>query len=175
VKNKTVSIFLGLLFAVGCACTGLSNRTTEKDAPERSPGMLSPDMIAEIEKYGRLTMPATAQNVEFYLEPGGIDAFVALKFEIPADEFFLFLEQAGYTEPLERAVRLRDIRGLLYPLDEWNLIRSWPTREEWEQLLQDSTKILMFAKRHEPGFSRNVVVDQTNPELYIVYLVHHEL
>ena len=170
---KLTIILLGCLLMIACLSVDLPNRSTEKDVHEMPIVTLTPDTINEIENYGRLTMPAGAQNIQFHLETDGMNAFLALRFEMPSDELPLFLEQASYTEALTTPRHLRDILGLLYPLDQQ--ISNWPTMEKWEQMLEDPARTLLAATRSEPGFSRTMLVDQTNEELYIIYLVHHEL
>lgn len=173
VKIKLMGVLLGCLLMIACSSVKLPNRSAEKDIHETPIVTLTPDTIDEIENYGWLAMPAGVQNIQFHLETAGIDAFLALRFEIPSDELPLFLEQASYTEALTTPRHLRDILGLLYPLDQQ--ISNWPTMDEWEQMLEDPARTLLAATRSEPGFSRTVLVDRTNEELYIIYLVHHEL
>lgn len=42
------------------------------------------------------------------------------------------------------------------------------------QALEDPTRLLFGAEVNEPGFYRAIAVDKTDPELHLVYLVHHE-
>lgn len=172
-RTKLFIILSGFLLTAACLFAGGSNVEVEKAVHSTPTTTLSAAQIAEIEAYGRLTMPAAAQNIQFYRETGGMDGFLALKFELPPDALSVFLDQAGYDEPLAVPYQLRDILGLLYPLSEQ--IDGWPTMAEWEQMLGDPALILLTATTSEPGFSRTVLVDQTDGDLFVIYLVHHAL
>jgi hypothetical protein len=139
--------------------------------------------IADIERWGRLKMPAAAQDVQAYVDTGGLDALVLLTFRLPASDLPSFLAGAGYAAPLqpprqgyefsvtyfygfhEKLPRRESGRGL-----SW-----WPSNSDWDRILQDPDRVLLSGGRSEPGYGRNILVDETDAGVCTVYLVHSEL
>jgi len=129
--------------------------------------------ISDIEEFGRLTMPSSAQNVRAYVDPGGLDALVVLTFKLPKSDLDSFLVNAGYTSEL---LPVDDgLPGAAYFLGFSQYLQGWPNDAEWEGLLTDPTRTLLGQDVSEPGFHRSLLVDGTDSEVYTVYLVHFEV
>ena len=162
------------------ACLTLPNTNgglpTMPAAPSPTPS------IADIERWGRLKMPASAQHIHAYVDSGGLDALVVLTFKLPASDLPSFLAGAGYREalkppqedPLFSLTYLYGFHeqlpgGLDTPGLPW-----WPSTSDWDRMVQDPGHILLAGHDGEPSFSRTVVVDQTEGDLFTIYLVHFE-
>ena len=167
---KMVAILFLLLMLAGC------NFLPAMDDGEETMVFATPretPTIEDVEKYGRVQIPESAENVKFYVDWGGIDVLVAVRFEISPENLSEFLSDAGYEEPLQRIEWITWVPGYTLGLD--NIIPDWPSDEVWKAAIKDETKVLFGADVDEPGFSRQILVDKTNAELFIIYLVHHSL
>ena len=129
--------------------------------------------ISDIEEFGRLTMPSSAHDVRAYVDPGGLDALVVLTFELPKADLSSFLAKAGYTAELQPVED--GLSAGAYFLGFSQYLQGWPSDAEWEGLLTDSTRNLLGQEVSEPGFHRSILVDETDPEIFTVYLVHFEV
>ncbi len=124
----------------------------------------------EIETRARISLPKDIIGLESYVETGGMDDLIALRFSVSPLALYGTISRAGYVMPLERL----DYVGSAFPMIG-NKIPEWPTKEKWDAMLNDKSVILMGAHQPEAGFSRNIIVDETDPNMYTVYLVHWEL
>lgn len=124
----------------------------------------------EIETRARISLPKDIVGLESYVETGGMDDLIALRFSVSPLALYGTISRAGYVMPLERL----DYVGSAFPMIG-NKIPEWPTKEKWDAMLNDKSVILMGAHQPEAGFSRNIIVDETDPNMYTVYLVHWEL
>lgn len=125
--------------------------------------------LAEIEAIARLHIPASAAGVDSYLIRGGMDSYVALKFSLPAEDLESFLNGAGYLETLKPLDAVSPNFG-----DLQQKMQGWPSWEQWQEMLNDESIKLLGLDMTEPGFSRQIIVDQSDPALYVIYLVHFE-
>jgi len=129
--------------------------------------------ISDVENWGRLSMPSSAQDVRAYVDPGGLDAIVVLTFKLPKADLESFLANAGYTGELQPVED--ELSAAAFFLGFSQYLQGWPSDAEWEELVTDPTLKLMGQDVDEDGFHRSVLVDETDPELYTVYLVHFEV
>jgi len=129
--------------------------------------------IADVEKWGRLSMPSSAQDVRAYVDPGGLDSLVVLSFKLPKADLDSFLATAGYSSELQPVED--GMTAGAYFLGFSTRLQGWPSDAEWEGLLSDPSRSLMGQAVDEPGFHRSLLVDETDPEVYTVYLVHFEV
>ena len=129
--------------------------------------------IADVEKWGRLSMPSSAQDIRAYVDPGGLDAIAVLTFKLPKLDLDSFLASAGYAGELRPVGD--ELSAAAFFLGFSQYLQGWPSDAEWEGLVTDPTRRLMGVAVDEPGFHRSILVDETDPELYTVYLVHFEV
>ena len=129
--------------------------------------------IADIEKWGRLTMPSSAQDVRAYVNTSGPDALLVITFKLPEADLSSFMADAGYTG------QLQPVEGGLPALAHFigfsERLAGWPSDAEWEGLVGDPTRILLGQELDEPGFHRSLLVDETDPDVVTIYLVHFEV
>jgi hypothetical protein len=142
-------------------------------APTMTPPNSPQASITEIERWGRLTMPESAQDIQAHVDTGGLDALVVLTFKLPPDDLPSFLAGAGYSEPLESVDP--EFFSVAHFLSFSDDLAAWPTDDEWDRMIQDPSLRLMEASHDDPDFHRSVLVDQTDPSLYTIYLVHFEV
>jgi len=138
--------------------------------------------IADIERWGRLEIPASAQDIQAYVDTGGLDALVVLTFRLPASDLPLFLATAGYSAPLTPPDGSRFIPGYYEEFDKGLPGRPdaaglswWPSKEDWDRMLQDPQRVLRSGHVFESSFSRTILIDQTDGDLLTVYLFHSEV
>jgi len=161
-----LAIAIGSL--IGCrAITGPNAGAPMMTTPPRA----TPS-ISDIEKYARLKMPSSAHDIHAYLLTEAIDALVVITFRLPSSDLPRFLAGAGYLEPLEPPGD--EFYQITHFLGFNDKLSEWPTDAAWEDMLQDPSRVLRAADVDEPGFHRSILVDQTDPNLYSVYLVHFE-
>ncbi|NIM92990.1 MAG: hypothetical protein GTO18_04675 [Anaerolineales bacterium] len=129
--------------------------------------------VEDVEKFARIQLPESAEEVQFFAETEGIDVFVAMKFVIPSNDLEKFLIDSGYEGPLQRIKYLSEIPGYALELD--NNIPGWPSDAKWEAAIKEDSMILFGAKVSEPGFNRGILVDKTNSDTFVIYLVHNSL
>jgi len=129
-----------------------------------------PYSITDIETLARIEIPSSATDVQSYVDLGGMDSFVALRFLLPAAEMEDFLSDVGCTESLEPVAY---VSTLFYGLDD--KISGWPSRGQWKSILADKSHVLMGCEQSAPGFSRKIIVDQSQTDIYTIYLIHFEL
>ena len=129
--------------------------------------------ISDVEKWGRLTMPSSAQDVRAYVDPGGLDAIVVLSFKLPKADLDSFLASAGYEGELQPVED--ELSAAAFFLGFSQYLQGWPSDAEWEELVTDPTRNLMGQAVDEDGFHRSILVDETDPEQYTVFLVHFEV
>jgi len=129
--------------------------------------------ISEVEKWGRLTMPSSAQDVRAYVNTSGPDALLVITFKLPEADLSSFMADAGYTG------QLQPVEGGLPALAHFigfsERLAGWPSDAEWEGLVGDPTRILLGQELDEPGFHRSLLVDETDPDVVTIYLVHFEV
>lgn len=126
--------------------------------------------IEDIEALARIQIPDSVANLESYVDPGGIDHLIALRIDLPADELDSFLEGAGYAKPLEPISFVPSLFGQM-----GSYMTNWPTIETWDSMMQEKADQLFSLQKIEPGFARNIIVDKSDPERYVIYLIHHSL
>ncbi len=165
-----VILVLGLLVLSQTSCSVFAS--PKQDSPTMTPASIPTASNSEIEKWGRLTVPSSAQDMQAYVNTGSIDALVVLTFRIPAADLASFMDGAAYTAPLQPVGE--ELHEAAYFLGFSENLAGWPSDADWERLLKDPTRILMGLGEDEPGFHRSILVDQTDPELYTIYLVHFE-
>jgi len=129
--------------------------------------------ISDVEKWGRLTMPSSAQDVRAYVDPGGLDAIVVLTFKLAKVDLDSFLANAGYAGELQPVED--ELSAAAFFLGFSQHLQGWPSDAEWEELVTDPTRNLMGQAVDEDGFHRSILVDETDPEQYTVFLVHFEV
>ncbi len=112
---------------------------------------------ATIEQYARIMLPASATDIHSYTE-SGIDRIIYVRFTLPASDLDQFLRDSGYTEPLR---------------NNYNPIPVW-TKEEFDWWHADQAQSFRDGKASEPSFWKNIFVDTSDPQTYIVYLEHFE-
>lgn len=125
---------------------------------------------AEIEMLARIKLPDSVIHFDSYVLTGGMDSFVALRFSLPATEISDMLSGAGYTQALEPIDYVPSVFSRMS-----DKIPEWPTSEKWKSLAEDKSVMLMGSTQSEAGFSRNIIVNQSRSDIYLVYLVHFEL
>jgi hypothetical protein len=118
-------------------------------------------------------MPSSAHDIRAYVDPGGLDAIVVLTFKLPEADLVSFLAKAGYAGELQPVED--ELSAAAFFLGFSQYLQGWPSDAEWEQLVTDPTRNLMGQAMEEDGFHRSLLVDETNPELYTVFLVHFEV
>jgi len=85
--------------------------------------------ISDIEKYARLTMPASARDIHAYVDPGFLDSIVILTFKLAPEDLPAFLADAGYPDPLQPVWNPLAIPG--YYDNFRKLLPAWPSRADW--------------------------------------------
>ncbi len=113
---------------------------------------------ATIEQYARIKLPASATDIHSYTV-SGIDRAILVRFTLPSTDLSEFLRDAGYVETLRAG---------------YNPISSWP-REKLEWWKSDQTNEFRGGSVMEPSFWKNIFVDTSDQQTYIVYLEHFEL
>lgn len=121
--------------------------------------------MEEIERMARIKIPDSAQDIQVYYVTGGMDDLILVKFTLPATELDAFLKSAGYPTELTDHGWPRFV-----PSDH---VPWWPKREEY---FDNPEKSFAGAEVQEMeiGFVRKILVDQTDLELFIIYLQHFE-
>jgi len=138
-----------------------------------TPPVASTAPISDIEKWGRLSMPSSAQDIRAYVDTGGLDSLVVLTFKLPKADLDSFLVSAGYTSellPVEAG-----LPAPAYFLGFSQYLQGWPSDAEWDAMIADPSRSILGQEGGEPGFHRSVLVDETDAEVYTVYLVHFEV
>lgn len=138
-----------------------------------TPNAMPTASISEIEKWGRLTMPPSAEDVHAHVNTEGMDALVVLTFEIPADDLDAFMTDAGYTAPLQPVGD--QLSAVAHFLGFSEVLPDWPSDAEWERLVKDPSRTLKATEADEPDYHRSILVDQTEPDDYTIFLVHFEI
>jgi len=138
-----------------------------------TPPVPSTAPISDIEKWGRLSMPSSAQDVRAYVDTGGLDSLVLLTFKLPKADLDSFLANAGYAAELQPVQN--ELSAVAHFIGFAEKLPGWPTDAEWEALVSDPTRNLLGQQVSEPGFHRSVLVNETDAEVYTVYLVHFEV
>lgn len=138
-----------------------------------TPNAMPTASISEIEKWGRLTMPQSAQDVHAHVNTQGPDALVVLTFRIPPDDLDAFMVDAGYTAPLQPVGD--QLNAVAHFLGFSEMLPAWPTDTEWERLVKDPARTLKGSEADEPDFHRSILVDQTEADYYTIFLVHFEI
>ena len=168
-----VTVTLGAATILACRAVTSPPRTA---VPTATPS------IAEIERWARLKMPATAQDVHAYVDARWLDALVVLTFKLPAGNLAPFLREAGYEDPLRPPESTLDIPGYyeefdrrLPGYDNSTGLPWWPSTADWNRMLDDPERVLLFGDVFKASFSRTILVDQTDPDLYTIYLYHSEV
>jgi len=91
----------------------------------------------------------------------------------PKADLSSFLAKAGRTAELQPVEDGLSAGAYLLGFSQY--LQGWPSDAEWEGLLTDSTRNLLGQEVSEPGFHRSILVDETDPEIFTVYLVHFEV
>ncbi|HLK96162.1 MAG TPA: hypothetical protein VK364_00195 [Hymenobacter sp.] len=113
---------------------------------------------ATIEQYARIKLPASATDIHSYTE-SGMDRIIYVRFTLPAGDLEQFLRDARYTEPLR---------------NNYNPIFT-DAQEQFDWWQTDQAQSFRGIKASEPSFAKNILVDTSDPQTYIVYLEHFEL
>jgi hypothetical protein len=114
---------------------------------------------AKIEAYARIKLPANATEIQASVLDGFQDDAILLKFKLPANDLEAFLQSAGYKEPLE---------------DNFSPIGLQNSKElKW--WTPGAAKVFAGAEVVEPGFAKKIMVDKSDPKVFIVYLSHFQL
>jgi hypothetical protein len=177
-RSPRNAVFVASFFVVGASMLACGTG----DAPTMTAVPTSTPSIADIERWARLEMPASAQDIQAYVDPGGLDALVVMTFKLPPQDLQPFLDAAGYPAPLQVPDSSRFVPGYYEEFDKglpgkpdsaglpW-----WPSRGEWDRMLQESDRVLRLGHVFESSFSRSILVDQTDGDLYTIYLYHSEV
>ncbi len=113
---------------------------------------------ATIEQYARIKLPANATDIYSYTE-SGIDRIIYVRFTLPASDLDQFLRDSGYTEPLR---------------NNYDPVVTRPQKRlDWWHA--DQAQSFRGSSIGEPSFAKNIFVDTSDPQTYIVYLEHFEL
>jgi len=129
--------------------------------------------IADVEKWGRLSMPSSAQDIRAYVNTSGPDALVVLTFKLPRADLDSFVSDAGYSGQLQPVGD--GLPAVAHFIGFSDRLPAWPSDAEWEGLVGDATRVLRGQQVDEPGFHRSLLVDETDPYLVTIYLVHFEV
>jgi len=112
---------------------------------------------ATIEQYARIKLPASATDIHSYTE-SGMDRIIYVRFTLPASDLEQFLRDSGYSEPLR---------------NNYNPISAWP-KKRFDWWHADQAQSFRGGEVSEPSFWKNIFVDTSDPQTYIVYLKHFE-
>lgn len=144
-------LIFGLCAVLLIGCRVMSHQVKETSLMTATPKQYS---VEEVEKIARIEIPDAASEIQVDADTGWMDDAAWIKFALPPNELEFFLENYGFQ--LEEGYWSIQNTGL-----SW-----WP---EWSPPSGPSIAKYMGGKRHFPGYSQSILVDVTNPDLYIVY------
>lgn len=110
--------------------------------------------VEEVEKIARIEIPDAASEIQVDADTGWMDDAAWIKFALSPDEMKPFIEKYGFQ--LEEGYWSIQNTGLIW----------WP---DWSPPSKPPIAKYMGAKRHFTGYSQSILVDVTNPDLYVVY------
>jgi hypothetical protein len=118
---------------------------------------------ATIEDYARIKLPASATNIKAFSERGQ-DRITYVKFDLPQSDLSDCLKAAGYSAALTPQYRPSQFDADSSEVSNW-----WFAKQ---------AKVFAGASFPAPHLAghkimqENVLVDQTNPQLYTVYFIN---
>lgn len=171
VRVAVLAFFSGLLLTLaGCVDHAPQQTTTSPRHGETTMDeSTTSDPLTAMEELGRLSLPTEVVDVASYVEPGGMDALVALRFSLPADALPSFLAANGYPPTLEPLGHVPSLFGAPH-----GKIAGWPPLAEWDALLDANPSAFASVSAVEPGFVRQLIVDKRDPASLVIYLIHFE-
>ncbi|MFO3797775.1 MAG: hypothetical protein ACK8QZ_10935 [Anaerolineales bacterium] len=148
----------GLIFGL-CAilltnCQVVSRQVKETSLMTATPKQYS---VEEVEKIARIEIPAAASEIQVYAVTGWMDDAALIKFALPPTELKPFLEKYGFHN-LERGY---------WSIQDFG-ISWWPTEGAIANYIGET---LNFP---ELGYTQSILIDITNPNLYVVYFQYFE-
>lgn len=113
-----------------------------------------PSTTAEIESLARIDIPASASNI--HAQAGGFqDRYIHVRFDLPPADLNSFLGATRYTPAVSQSTDI-PFQQSLEPNQNW-----------WQPAM---AKSFLAGAGFVDGISQSVLIDTTNPELYIVYV-----
>lgn len=109
--------------------------------------------LKDLQHWARLDLSGNLENLEYYVTEG-LDYLALLRFKIPADQLNDLTNALGFTKPLRQ-----DYQPFPAQLSE---APSWWQPQKAQRFRGGSVLV--------PGLSRELLVDQTSPHAYTVYL-----
>jgi len=155
---------LGTAIVLAALCAACAVFASDQDSSGRESVATPTLSFSEIENMARLELPECAGNLHVYYLSDGIDDFILLRFTLPPSDLEQFLLSSGYPQELQ------DYEWpMLSTIDE---IPWWPKMEDY-QAVED----VFFSgyQINEPGYARKILVEKTNPGLFIIFLEHFEI
>ncbi len=113
---------------------------------------------SEIESFTLMQLPASTRNIQTYTETG-IDRLLLLRFSADIEEVPSFILQSRFEKTLQEDYR--------------PFVTDFGTNLSWWAI--DEAKHVLGTEDQKEGRSRQILVDITNPQVAIVYVVIIEM
>ncbi|HMQ54927.1 MAG TPA: hypothetical protein PKE64_22195 [Anaerolineae bacterium] len=109
--------------------------------------------LKDLQHWTRLDLSGNVENLEYYVSEG-MDYLALLRFKITADHLNDLTTALGFTKPLRQNYQPFPVQLSEAP--------SWWQPQNAQRFIGGSVLV--------PGLSRELLVDQTSPQAYTVYL-----